>query len=73
MACDLFKIIDKIYILTSVETNMFYKYQIIYFVLSGNNNSVLILIYKVLFLIIKFIVKIHVIYIMKELAYRILS
>ena len=41
--------------------------------LSGNNNSMLILIYKILFLIIKIIVKIHVIYIRKKFTYRMLS
>ena len=35
MACGSFKIIDKICIHTSIETIMYYEYQIMQFVLSG--------------------------------------
>ena len=73
VACDLFKILDKVCIHTSFETIIFYKNWIKYFVLSGKNNSMLILNHKSLFLIIKIIVKLRVIYIRKGITYLILS
>ena len=41
--------------------------------LSGNNNQIMILIYKKLILTIEIIVKIHVIYYKKKLTYQMLS